>query len=59
MTETQQHFRRINRERRIRVTLAAAEAARKLCVCTHTKARHMFGRQCDMPRCRCKSFEAA
>jgi hypothetical protein len=32
---------------------------RKHCTCRHTKARHLFGRVCDMPRCRCKEFEAA
>lgn len=34
-------------------------AERALCTCTHTKQRHLFGRKCDMPRCRCAAFEAA
>jgi hypothetical protein len=60
MTEAQEFFRRVNRDRRIRTVLQNAEAAKRaICTCTHERQRHLFGRQCDMPRCRCAVFEEA
>jgi hypothetical protein len=60
MTEAQEFFRRVNRDRRIRTVLQNAEAAKRaICTCTHERQRHLFGRKCDMARCKCKTFDDA